>query len=155
MAARVLGESGFQLDALRENLGKSEMEGSSAADSPGSIDRSALHAMVDKLSGDRLDWLNMVIKSMLHTSRPLQSGWSDLFSRTAQHFQEGRVSANYRNEDGELIAESEQVVAGHKILVTERFHLSKDGKKLLYSHEVTGPKADQRYKHSFEFDVTA
>jgi Clp amino terminal domain, pathogenicity island component len=157
MAARVLGEAGYQFDRIRETVAKSEPENASAAPDPPLIDRSALHALVDKISHDRLRWAGIALNTMLHIPldipQPAEIGFD--LSRIVQNVQEGRVSANYRSEDGELVVASQQFLGGNKIIVEERFRLSQDGKKLLYSHEVTGPKPEQRHKHSFEFDITA
>lgn len=66
---------------------------------------------------------------------------------------EGRFTTSQRSEDGTLVVESQQVVAGYKISTRECYRVSADGTKLIYSSEIVGPNPAQRDKFEREFDV--
>jgi len=80
---------------------------------------------------------------------------ADHFRELADKFlTEERASSFRRAQDGSLVVETLQSVGSHQVSVREQFQLSSDGKKLRYTHEVTGPRPEQRYAHSYDFDVS-
>jgi hypothetical protein len=58
-----------------------------------------------------------------------------------------------RMQDGSIVVVTRQSIGPHQISVKEQFQLGPDGRKLRYTHEVTGPMPEQRHVHSYEFDV--
>jgi hypothetical protein len=56
-----------------------------------------------------------------------------------------------RFEGGAEVVETHHFRDGVEITVIERFRLSEDGKRLSYSHEISGP--GQSFEHSIDFEV--
>jgi hypothetical protein len=135
LAEQLLAEAGLTLDAAREVVAKSE-------DTPDSepsarVDRSPIHALVDKVPPDHLGQLKILIENLL-SDLPLGGR---------------RISSVHGDADSSIIAETRQSIGPHQIYVKEQFHWDPSGNTLRYTHEVTGPLPEQRHSHSFDFDL--
>jgi len=130
VAVTVLTEAGIPLDQLRESTEKSA-----------STARETAVEKQQKLPWEQQPWLKEFKDDMKESWQPGDT-------------QAQRSSSSRWNQDGGLVVETRQVIAGHRVFVTEQFQLSDDGKTLVCTFDVVGPKAGQRHRHSVEFDVT-
>jgi hypothetical protein len=62
------------------------------------------------------------------------------------------LSSTSRTENGARVHETRHTFRGIEITISQRMELSDDGKTLLYSEQIHGPKS-QGYRHTVEFDV--
>jgi ATP-dependent Clp protease ATP-binding subunit ClpA len=127
-AARLLSEAGADIESLRERIAKSGVSDKkrSPIDFPGAL--------------------------------PFTEGLShshQMEKDAEGRITEGRMSQSQRGTDGSLVVETHQFFAGHQISVKEHYRLSDDRKTLLYSHEVVGPRPEQRHEHTVSFDVAS
>ena len=134
LAAVVLAEMGVHLEALRESVAKSPRPdrppGNEQADKPYEEPWGKIRALMSKLVSMQ--------------ERP---------DAPAADATEQRSTSSRRNDDGTLVAETVQIFGGHRILIKERFQLTDDGKTLVLSIEVAGPRPGQRQEHTIKFDV--
>lgn len=168
LAEQLLTEAGVSLDAARDAVRRvsppdrpmtpePSMPAVSGAGTLGSI-----HALVDRLPHDRLPWLKLVIDQLLNgepypkldvpevdvpevkeSPRMKPENWQT----------EERTSSVRRMQDGSIVVETQQALGPSRVSVKEQFQLSPDGRKLRYSHEVTGPRPVQRHTQSYDFDA--
>lgn len=154
-AARALEEMGATADALREAVAKKPIVPLEE------VDRSTLHELVDKLPEESLRWAKLMLDHTQERKRAdlmergfqMQTGVAALRRDTAGKVTDGRFSST-RHEKDELVIETHHFYRTHQISITERIHLSEDGKRLSFSQEVVGPKPSQQHRHAMEFDVT-
>jgi ATP-dependent Clp protease ATP-binding subunit ClpA len=80
---------------------------------------------------------------------------ADHFRELAAMFQtEERTPSVRCTQDGTTVVETRRSIASHQVSIKEQFQLSSDGKKLRYTHEVIGPRPEQRYSHTYDFDLS-
>jgi hypothetical protein len=149
-------ELGLALEPVREQIAKSapssHSEPSPFAGFPSQA-RASVYELVAMFSEELLGPLKSMMEKMLNTARHQDGGTLELIT-TGGSLKEERVSSKRHDESGALIVETQQSLGPHRVSLNERFRLSDDGKKLLYSLEVVGPKPGQQHKHSVEFDLS-
>jgi len=155
LAEELLTEAGVSLDAARDAVAKaSPPDRPVPAESSPSAEYSSIHALVDRLPADRLVWLKTVIDKLLTGGTVAPVYAESLPTREPEIRQtEERTSTIRREPDGTIVTETRQSIGPNRLSVRERFQVSPDGRKLRYSHEVTGPRPEQRHTQSYEFDV--
>jgi hypothetical protein len=162
LAARLLIETGVQLERIREELRKTtpSSERSPEIDLP-PADHPSIHALVDQLPEQvlsRVKWMLYRFMAQPSIPWPMSSAFGDpaqmaVLRRDEEgKMKDGRVSST-RHEEGAIVVETHQLLRGHQVSTTERFRMSDDGKMLSYSHAVVGPKPEQQHKHAIEFDL--
>jgi hypothetical protein len=167
IAAQLLRACAVELDPLRKEVAKSVTETKAdptpAFRPPPPADRASVHALVDKYPEERLGGLKMLMESILRAEGTPAShilGFADLFRQPATveqdaegSIRDGRTSSSRRSE-GAVVVETHQFVHGHQISITEEFHLRDNARTLTYTHEVIGPKPEQRYTRAIDFGVS-
>jgi hypothetical protein len=126
-------------------------------ESPISANHATVHALIDKVPESSLGWVKMMLDRMVArvpgSISSMAFGGPHLQRDIEGQMKEGRFTSE-REENGAVVSETQHFHHGHQISVTEKFRLSEDGKKLLYSQEIVGPKLEQQHRHSMEFDVS-
>ena len=134
LAAGVLVGMGVHLEAVRESVAKTpppdRPPGNETADKPYEEPWGKIRALMAKL-----------VSMHERPDAPADDG------------NEQRSTSSRRQPDGALVAETVQIFGGHRISIKERFQLTDDGKTLVLSIEVAGPRPGQRHEHTIKFDV--
>lgn len=121
-------------------------------------EKGCLAAQVLSDTGVSLDGAREAVAQSLPAEGPVRIDLhppADHFRELAAQLQtEERTSSVRRTQDGSIVVEIQKSIVSHQVSINEQFQLSSDGKKLRYTHEVTGPRPEQHYAHSYDFDVS-
>jgi hypothetical protein len=165
LAARLLRQHGTEIEALRERISKggpplAETE-PAPVDSP--VDRDALHTLVNSLPEGALFAVCNMLKrmqtwpmGMASQLAAMRRQWGSGMTGSSSTGWSGPIHegshSSSRTEDGAVIRETRTYVQGHEITILEKLKISDDGKKIGYSQQLHGPKADHLF--DIDFDIT-
>jgi ATP-dependent Clp protease ATP-binding subunit ClpA len=137
LAAGVLVEMGIHLEALRESVAKSSRHDRQSVNEPG-----------DKPYEEPWGKIRALMSKLVSMQERSDAPVADAADATEQ-----RSTSCHRADDGTLVAETVQMFSGHRVSIKERFQVADDGKALVLSIEVAGPKPGQRHEQTIKFDL--